>query len=51
VLPSTAAALAVLAGLLAWPVPALLGRAHWPTRDPLVALVCWQALGWPVACR
>jgi Zn-dependent protease with chaperone function len=45
VLPSTAAALAVLAGLLAWPVPTLLGRAHWPTRDPLVALVCWQALG------
>jgi Zn-dependent protease with chaperone function len=45
VLPATAAALAVLAALLAWPVPALLGRARWPRRDPLVALVCWQAIG------
>jgi Zn-dependent protease with chaperone function len=45
VLPATAAALAVLAALLAWPVPALLGRARWPGRDPLVALVCWQAIG------
>jgi Zn-dependent protease with chaperone function len=45
VLPATAAALAVLAALLAWPVPALLGRAAWPRRDPLVALVCWQAIG------
>ncbi len=44
-LPATAAALAVLAALLAWPVPALLGRARWPGRDPLVALVCWQAVG------
>lgn len=44
-LPATAAALAVLAALLARPVPALLGRAHWPRRDPLVALVCWQAVG------
>ena len=44
-LPATAAALAVLAALLAWPVPALLGRARWPGRDPLVALVCWQAIG------
>jgi Zn-dependent protease with chaperone function len=44
-LPATAAALAVLAALLAWPVPALLGRARWPARDPLVALVCWQAIG------
>lgn len=44
-LPASAAALAVLAALLAWPVPALLGRARWPGRDPLVALVCWQALG------
>ena len=39
-LPATAAALAVLAALLAWPVPALLARARWPRRDPLVALVC-----------
>ncbi|MBJ7452918.1 MAG: M48 family metalloprotease [Blastococcus sp.] len=44
-LPATAGALAVLAALLAWPVPALLGRARWPGRDPLVALVCWQAVG------
>jgi Zn-dependent protease with chaperone function len=45
VLPATAASLAVLAALLAWPVPALLGRADWPRRDPLVALLCWQAIG------
>ncbi|MFD2094099.1 M48 family metalloprotease [Blastococcus deserti] len=44
-LPATAVALAVLAALLAWPVPALLARARWPRRDPLVALVCWQAIG------
>ncbi len=44
-LPVTAAALAILAALLAWPVPALLGRARWPRRDPLVALVGWQAVG------
>ncbi len=44
-LPATAASLAVLAVLLAWPVPALLARARWPRRDPLVALVCWQAIG------
>jgi Zn-dependent protease with chaperone function len=45
VLPATAASLAVLAVLLAWPVPALLARADWPRRDPLVGLVCWQAVG------
>jgi Zn-dependent protease with chaperone function len=45
VLPATAVSLAVLAVLLAWPVPALLARAGWPGRDPLVALVCWQATG------
>ena len=44
-LPATAVSLAVLAALLAWPVPALLARARWPRRDPLVALVCWQAVG------
>lgn len=44
-LPATAVSLAVLAALLAWPVPALLSRARWPRRDPLVALVCWQAIG------
>jgi Zn-dependent protease with chaperone function len=45
VLPATAAALAVLAALLAWPVPAALARAAWTRRDPLVTLVCWQAVG------
>jgi Zn-dependent protease with chaperone function len=45
VLPATALSLAVLAALLAWPAPALLARARWPWRDPLVALVCWQAIG------
>jgi Zn-dependent protease with chaperone function len=45
VLPATAVALAVLAALLAWPVPAALARAGWTRRDPLVALVCWQAIG------
>ena len=44
-LPATAVSLAVLAALLAWPVPALLARARWPRRDPVVALVCWQAIG------
>jgi Zn-dependent protease with chaperone function len=45
VLPATAAVLACLAVLLAWPVPALLARAGWPARDPWVALLCWQAVG------
>jgi len=45
VLPATALALGLLAALLAWPVPAALARARWPQRDPLVALVCWQAIG------
>ncbi|TYP90698.1 M56 family metallopeptidase [Blastococcus xanthinilyticus] len=44
-LPTTAAALGILAALLAWPVPALLARSRWPGRDPLVALLCWQAVG------
>ena len=44
-LPATALALGVLAAALAWPVPAALARARWPGRDPLVALVCWQAIG------
>ena len=44
-LPATAVSLAGLAVLLAWPVPAQLARARWPRRDPLVALVCWQAIG------
>jgi hypothetical protein len=45
VLPATALALGVLAAALAWPVPAALARARWPRRDPLAALVCWQAIG------
>jgi Zn-dependent protease with chaperone function len=45
VLPATALTLGVLAALLAWPVPAALARARWPQRDPLAALVCWQAIG------
>ena len=44
-LPATAAALALLAVLLAWPVPSVLARADWVRRDPLTALVCWQAVG------
>jgi Zn-dependent protease with chaperone function len=40
-----AAALLVLAALLAWPVPAALARVSWPLRDPVIALLCWQALG------
>ena len=44
-LPATAAALAGLAVLLAWPVPRALARSAWPRRDPVVALVCWQAIG------
>ncbi len=36
--------LAVLALSLTGPVPALLGRAKWPTRNPRAALVLWQAL-------
>ena len=42
---AVAAALAVLAALLAWPVPALLRRARWPQRDPVVALLLWQSIG------
>lgn len=38
-------ALSVLAVLLAWPVPVVLARAAWPRRDPVVALLCWQAVG------
>ena len=44
-LPATAVALAVLAALLAWPVPALFAPSRWAVRDPMVALVCWQAVG------
>ena len=44
-LPLSAVLLGVLAALLAWPVPAALARAGWTRRDPLAALVCWQAVG------
>jgi Zn-dependent protease with chaperone function len=45
VLPATALVLGLLAALLAWPVPAALARSGWPARDPLTALLCWQAVG------
>lgn len=41
----TGIVLAVLAVVLAWPVPVLLGRAEWARRDPLPALVLWQSIG------
>lgn len=37
-------ALAILAVVLAWPVPVLLARASWPSRSPAAALVLWQAI-------
>lgn len=37
--------LALLALLLAWPVPVWLQRAKWPSRAPGAALVLWQAIG------
>ncbi|ACL39602.1 peptidase M48 Ste24p [Pseudarthrobacter chlorophenolicus A6] len=36
--------LAVLAIILAWPVPILLSRAQWPARSPFTAMVLWQAI-------
>ncbi|GGF40534.1 M56 family metallopeptidase [Subtercola lobariae] len=36
--------LAALAVLLAWPVPVLLAKAHWPSRSPGVALGVWSAI-------
>lgn len=42
--PPTALAFAVLALLLAGPVPAVLARAAWPYRAPGAALVLWQAI-------
>ena len=41
---AAAVALAVLAFVLAWPVPLALGRATWPSRSPAVALILWQAI-------
>src|SRR5699024_886596 len=37
--------LALLAVLLAWPVPLWLQRAKWPSRAPGATLVLWQAIG------
>lgn len=37
--------LALLAIMLAWPVPRWLQRAQWPSRAPGAALVLWQAIG------
>ncbi|BCW18935.1 M56 family metallopeptidase [Pseudarthrobacter enclensis] len=36
--------LAVLAIILAWPVPILLSRAQWPARSPFTAMILWQAI-------
>jgi Zn-dependent protease with chaperone function len=36
--------LAVLAVLLAWPVPLALARSRWPDRSPGIALLLWQAI-------
>jgi Zn-dependent protease with chaperone function len=36
--------LAVLAVLLAWPVPLAIARAAWPDRAPGTALLLWQAI-------
>jgi Zn-dependent protease with chaperone function len=36
--------LAVLAIVLAWPVPILLSRARWPARSPFTAMLLWQAI-------
>lgn len=36
--------LAVLAIALAWPVPILLSRAHWPARSPFTAMLLWQTI-------
>lgn len=37
--------LALVAILLAWPVPLWLQRSKWPSRAPGAALVLWQAIG------
>jgi Zn-dependent protease with chaperone function len=36
--------LGMLAIILAWPVPILLGRAEWPSRAPATALLLWQSI-------
>lgn len=40
----TSALLAVLAVLLAWPVPIVLASAQWPAAAPGVVLLLWQAI-------
>jgi Zn-dependent protease with chaperone function len=41
----TSLVLALLAIALLGPVPAILERAEWPSREPRAALVLWQAVG------
>ncbi len=41
----TALGLLVLGVLLAEPISRSLARAHWPARDPVGALLVWQAIG------
>lgn len=36
--------LAVLAVVLAWPVPLVLSRARWTSRSPFAAMVLWQCI-------
>lgn len=40
----TAYLLALLAILLAWPVPVALSRAQWTSRSPFAAMVLWQSI-------
>lgn len=40
-----AGACALVAVMLAWPVPIWLSRAEWPPRHPALALVLWQVIG------
>jgi Zn-dependent protease with chaperone function len=42
---TTAAALALFAAALAWPVPRLLAGARWTHGCPRAAIVLWQAIG------
>ncbi|MBX6388074.1 MAG: M56 family metallopeptidase [Frankia sp.] len=42
---TTAAALALFAAVLAWPVPRMLAAARWTHRCPRAAIVLWQAIG------
>jgi Zn-dependent protease with chaperone function len=41
---SAAIALAIVAAVLAGPVPLILAGARWPARSPAVALVLWQSI-------